>query len=295
MTKFLDGTLNTIKRKHLAVVLRALLDRLPVIIFSDSPDSGDLLSEELVKLIPHRREVVFGSDFISNTEHEQMIIHEQSDYNGERIVFRAPTSAIQLVAREITNFKGWIITAKDTDYESVLNEIKGSQAFITLRLQNGNLTLKHNGHFKQLLKISFEQKLLEKVTSETRTKMERITRILRRAAHGKVSERLEKSLVDLHHEEERVRHSLFREQIQAFVEAAWRVMIILMRLRLLEGVGVTSIISDKMLRQAIDYKGASIERLMEFIRAEWGEDLRTAVQGGRGRNFGDRLEGFWSI
>jgi hypothetical protein len=110
-----------------------------------------------------------------------------------------------------------------------------------------------------------------------------------------VSERLEKSLVDLNHEEDRVRQSLYKEHIQAFVEAAWRVMIILLRLRLLEGVGVKSVLSDKMLRQAIDYKGASIDRLMEFIKAEWGEDFQTSVQDGAGQKFGDQLEGFWTI
>jgi hypothetical protein len=126
-------------------------------------------------------------------------------------------------------------------------------------------------------------------------KMERITRILRRAAQGKVSKRLEKSLIDLNHEEERVRQSLYREHIQGFVEAAWRVLIILMRLRLLQGVGVKSTISNKMLQQAIDYKGASIERLMEFIKSEWGEDFHSSVQEGTGQTVGDRLEGFWSI
>ena len=126
MTKFLDGVLTTLERKNLALVLRALLDRYPVIVYSDSQESVDLVTEELVKLIPHRREIVFGSDFISRAEHEQMVHYEQGDYNGERVVFRAPASTAKMVANEISNFKGWIIAAKKPDYEDIIGYIKNS-------------------------------------------------------------------------------------------------------------------------------------------------------------------------
>ena len=138
--------------------------------------------------------------------------------------------------KQISDFRGWVIA---TD-QMHLDEIK--QTFETnsieplmLRFNDGRLTIESNGNSKAASDTNFELKLLEKVTSETRTKIERITRILKRAAQGKVSERLEKSLVDLNQEEDRVRQSLYKEHVQAFVEAAWRVMIILMRLRLLEG------------------------------------------------------------
>lgn len=296
MNTFLDNCLNTLGPKKLAIVLRSVLDRFPVIIYSDSVDAVDSIAESLVQLVPHRREVVFGSDFVSFSEYEKMMTYERSDYNGERIIYRAPSSAAQLVSNQITDFKGWIIASNQSNFKEIFNILSQTPASpIVLHLKDGILRLESNGNSKALSDTSFEHKLLEKVTSETRTKMERITRILRRAAQGKVSERLEKSLVDLNHEEERVRQSLYREHIQAFVEAAWRVLIILMRLRLLQGVGVKTTISDKMLRQAIDYKGASIVRLMEFIKAEWGEDFQSSVQDGTGQTVGDRLEGFWTI
>jgi hypothetical protein len=50
-----------------------------------------------------------------------------------------------------------------------------------------------------------------------------------------------------------------------------------------------------MLQKAVDYKGASVNRLMDFIKAEWGEDFQASVQDGTGQTFGDRLEGFWTI
>ncbi|MFX0169294.1 MAG: hypothetical protein ACFE89_08085 [Candidatus Hodarchaeota archaeon] len=296
MNIFLDGELNTLNRKNLAIVLRSILDRYPVIISSDSPESADMIAEALVKLVPHRREVVFGSDFISNSEHTRMVEHEKSDYNGERMIYRSPSSSMNLVSNEISNFQGWIIVTDSSYFDQVHSNISNNSfSPIILRHREGGLKLESNGGYKSVSKVGFEEKLLEKVTSETRMKMERITRILRRAAQGKVSKRLESSLIDLNNEEERVRQSLYREHIQGFVEAAWRVLIILMRLRLLQGVGVKSTISNKMLQQAIDYKGASIERLMEFIKSEWGEDFENSVQDGTGQSVGDRLEGFWSI
>jgi hypothetical protein len=48
------------------------------------------------------------------------------------------------------------------------------------------------------------------------------------------------------------------------------------------------------LYEAIDYKAAPIERLLDFIKAEWSEDFSRSVEGGRARIFGDRLEGFWT-
>jgi hypothetical protein len=292
----LDAGLFTLGRKQLALVLRSVLDRLPIVIYSQSLESVDSIAESLVKLVPHRREMVFGSDFVSSSEHEQMILHEKGDYNGERMIYRAPSSAAQLVPNQITDFSGWVIATDQTNLQEIKQAfVQNSTSPITLEFSEGKLRLESNGNSDMFSDTSFETKLLEKVTSETRTRIERITRILKRAAQGKVSERLEKSLVDLNHEEDRVRQSLYKEHIQAFVEASWRVMIILLRLRLLQGVGVKSVISDKMLRQAIDYKGASIDRLMEFIKAEWGEDFQTSVQDGAGQKFGDQLEGFWTI
>ena len=294
MNTFLDSSLNTLDRKQLAIVLRSVLDRYPVIIHGDSSEIADSIAETLVKFVPHRREVVFGSDFVSFSEHERMMSHEKSDYKGERIVYRSPSTSTELLCSEINDFQGWIMAIDQKDIEEVKGNLAQSSPII-IRFVEGVLKIESNGTPKTISNTRFEEKLLEKVTSETGAKMERIIRILRRATHGKVSERLEKSLIDLKHEEERIRLSLYREHIQGFVEAAWRVMIILMRLRLLQGVGVKSVISDKMLRQAIDYHGSSIERLMDFIKAEWGEDFQSSVQDGAGHQFGDRLEGFWSI
>ena len=296
MSTFLDTGLFTLGKKQLALVLRSVLDRHPIIIYSHSLEAVDSIAESLVKLVPHRREMVFGSDFVSSSEHEQMILHEKGDYNGERMIYRAPSSAAQLVSNQINDFSGWVIATDKSNLHKIKQAfVQKSTSPITLEYSGEKLKLESNGNSDTFSDTSFETKLLEKVTSETRTRIERITRILKRAAQGKVSERLEKSLVDLNHEEDRVRQSLYKEHIQAFVEAAWRVMIILLRLRLLQGVGVKSAISDKMLRQAIDYKGASIDRLMEFIKAEWREDFQTSVQGGAGQKFGDQLEGFWTI
>jgi len=296
MSTFLDNGLFTLGKKQLAIVLRSVLDRYPIIIYSQSQESVDSVAESLVKLVPHRREMVFGSDFVSSSEHEQMVLHEKGDYNGERMIYRAPSSASQLVPQHILDFRGWIIATDQVHVDEIKQALTPTETSpLTLRFKEGKLTIESNGSSKAFSDTNFELKLLEKVTSETRTRIERITRILKRAAQGKVSERLERSLVDLNHEEDRVRQSLYKEHIQAFVEASWRVMIILMRLRLLQGVGVKSVISDKMLGQAIDYRGASIDRLMEFIKAEWGEDFQTSVQEGAGQVFGDRLEGFWTI
>ncbi|TRO54320.1 hypothetical protein E2P64_09290 [Candidatus Bathyarchaeota archaeon] len=296
MSTFLDNGLFTLGRKQLAIVLRTILDRHPIIIYGELSESVDSVAESLVQLVPHRREMVFGSDFVSYSEHEQMVHHEKGDYNGERMIYRAPSSSAQLVSNQITDYKGWVIATDQVHLEDIKQTLaKSSVLPLTLRFSEGKLKIESNGDSSTFSETNFEHKLLEKVTSETRTKIERITRILKRAAQGKVSERLEKSLVDLNQEEERIRQSLYREHIQAFVEAAWRVMIILLRLRLLQGVGVKSVISDKMLQQAVDYKGATINRLMEFIIAEWGEDFQTSVQDGTGQAFGDRLEGFWTI
>jgi len=296
MTKIVGGPLETLERKELSIILRGLLDRYPIIVVGDTNESIDTIAESLINFVPHRREVVFGSDFISNNEHEQMIAHEKTDYNGERMIYRAPASVVQGIAQEIKNYEGWVIAANKTTSDNLIKRIRSNNPnAIILELNNGKLSLILNGNDKKITETSFEQKLFEKVLSETQMKIERITRVLKRAAQGKVSDRLEKSLTNLQNEEERVRQSLFREQIQAFVHAAWRTLVILLRFRLLEEVGVKSVISDKTLRQAIDYNGASIDRLMDFIVAEWGEDFTGAIDGGRSRSFGDRLEGSWTV
>ena len=295
MKTFLGGALSTLERKDLAVVLRALLDRIPVLVSGDSVEAADGVAEALVNLVPHRREVVFGSDFASHSEHEQMLDNEQNNYDEERIVFRSPSCAMLSVIQQIKSFRGWIIAANEHSTKRVAAVIEANkEPVVVLELVDEGIALKPNGGLKSLSQTAFEQRLLEKVVSETEMRIERIARVLRRAAQGRVSKKLEDSLVDLRHEEERVRQSLFREQIEAFVHAAWRMLTILSRLRLLEGVGVNSTISDKMLYEAIDYKGAPIQRLLDFVKAEWSEDFTNAVEAGRARSFGDRLEGFWT-
>ncbi len=296
MTSFLSGPLKSLNQKELAILIRALLDRYPILVTGDSEENIDFITDTLINLVPHRREVVFGTDFISKQEYEQLINHEKSDYNGERLIFRAPSSLTFENYQQITSLRGWVI-AVPSHFEQKMITSLNQQAwcFLILRSRGDRLSLQINDGHKWLNETSFEEKLLDKVLTETEMKIERISRVLKRAARGKVSERLEKSLVDLDPEENRVRQSIFREQILAFVQAAWRILVILQRLRLLEGVGVKSVISEKMLRQAIDYKGAAINRLMEFIQAEWGEDFSSVVEGGRDRSFGDRLEGYWTV
>jgi hypothetical protein len=296
MKGFLSGRLKSLNQKELAILIRALLDRYPIIVTGDSEENIDLISESLINLVPHRREVVFGTDFIRQEEYEQLINHEKSDYNGERLIFRAPSSLAFENYQPITPFRGWVIAVPSHIEQRMINSLnQQAWCFLILRIRGDRLSLQINDGHKWLNEVSFEEKLLDKVLTETEMKIERISRVLKRAARGKVSERLEKSLIDLDPEEERVRQSLFREHVLAFVQAAWRILVILQRLRLLEGVGVKSVISEKMLRQAIDYKGAAISRLMEFIQAEWGEDFRSVVEGGRDRSFGDRLEGYWTV
>lgn len=296
MTAFLEGPLAMLERKDLAAVLRALLDRIPVVVSGDSDETADLVAEALINLVPHRREVVFGSDFASQLEHEQMMKNEQSDYDQERVVFRAPSCAAPAVTQQIRSFSGWIIAANEHLVKRITGAIETRNgSVVVLHFTNQGVALKANGNQKNLSQTSFEQKLLEKVVSETEMKIERIARVLRRATQGRVSQRLENGLVDLRHEEERVRQSLFKEQIEAFVHAAWRMLTILSRLRLLEDAGVSSTISDKILYEAIDYKAAPIQRLLDFITAEWSEDFSKTVEAGRARSFGDRLEGFWTM
>ena len=293
---FLCGPLKTLEQKELAMVLRALLDRHPILVYGNA-EGPDLVAENLVELVPHRREIVYGTDFVTRDEHERLIDHEQSDYNVERLIYRAPTPSTTLILTEhISNFRGWIIATRAAHFNDICSAVRSNaECMLVLREDGEKLSLQLDGNNRWFSDVSFEQKLLEKVISETYVKIERITRVLKRAAHGKISNQLEQNLIDFHMEENRIRRSLFREQIYAFVHAAWRALIILLRLRLLQDIGVKTSISDKTLSQAIDYTGAPVGRLLDFIEAEWGEDFYEAIQKGRVRSFCDRIEGFWAV
>ena len=172
MTTFLGGPLATLERKELAVVLRALLDRIPVIVSGDSAEAADLVAEALVNLVPHRREVVFGSDFASHSEYEQMMNNEQSNYDEERIVFRAPSCATPTIAQQIRSFRGWIIATNEHTMKRIAGAIEARNGpIVVLDIVNQGLVLKPNGNQQSLSQTSFEQKLLEKVVSETEMKI----------------------------------------------------------------------------------------------------------------------------
>ena len=293
---FLDDLFRTLEQKKLAIILRALLDRYPILVCSDRGTS-DRLVENLATLMHHRREIVYGTDFVTRSEHERLIAHEQSDYNVERLIYRAPTSsAATILTEKIRNFSGWVIATDYASFDDICAIVQSdTKCTVILKGEEEKLSLHLQGDGGRISDTSFERKLLDRVMSDTYVKIERITRVLKHAAHGKVSNRLEQSLIDFHMEEERIRRSLFREQIYAFVHAAWRTLIILSRLRLLREIGVETSISDKTLSQAIDYTGAPIRRLLDFIEAEWGENFHETIRKGRVRSFCDRIEGFWTV
>ncbi|MHA1835957.1 MAG: hypothetical protein ACTSYQ_03395, partial [Candidatus Odinarchaeia archaeon] len=108
-----------------------------------------------------------------------------------------------------------------------------------------------------------------------------------------LSQGFSSNLLDLAIERSSLEESLFNSEIFLFVNACRRALLLLTRLNLIKQFNIDASISEKTLLDSIQYKGASANRILDFIYSEWGYNFNELIRKGKFSIFGDIVEGLW--
>ena len=291
----LKKLIDLLGRNEFALLLRTILDRIPIVVIGHEPAEVDNLTNELITLAPHRHEYIFESDFIEQDEYLQLCQEENDNFDIPRTIFYSPASASARIFQKIENLKGWIIgfsppdDLSKTEISSQISRI--AQDYLIVDLNEMKLSL--NGSEKSSLNLHFEKNLINKAIQKTEVAVERMRRVLKKKIKSGPSSEVMGAIMGFGNEEAQIQSNIFNQEIKTFAHAGERAIAILNRISLLRGFGVNTELSGKTLLQTIDYEDVDSERLLQFVQAEYGVDFSDCIKGGRITHVGDRIDGFW--
>ncbi len=293
-------SINKLGEKNLSIILYCLLNRMPIIIFGENDIDIDNFSSELCDLMHFRKELIYYTDFVSESEHQSLCANEEIDYNSQRIIIRCPSSVALKALNIIKNFKSWVIgmvlQVGNQEKIKLLKEMMMEKyySFLSIKFSNNSISVELEGVEIKDLNLKLEKQILRKISQDTENSIIRMKRILAQKANAINNDNITiVSLLDFSIEKEEIQKNIFKKEIQNFFSASKRAFFILNRLNLLSTLGLDATISGKTLSNTIDYQLAPIERILSFIYYEWGEGFDPLLKNGKSAKIGDHLESLW--
>jgi hypothetical protein len=296
-TKYtLKKLMEILGKNQFALLLRIILDRIPVIIFGKDHNEIDNLLNGLISMAPHRHEYVFWSDFIENDEYLSLIQEEDNDFNIPRNVFCAPTNASKHIFNRIEKFRGWIIgfeISNGISQEGVISNFKNfEERFLIIIMEQNELKLTLFG-VDNNINLDFEKKIIDKAIQKTEIALEKMKRVLKKKIKTPPSNDVMTAIMRFDIEEEKIRSNIFIQEIQTFIQAGMRSLAILSRIDLLRELGFDVELSGNTLLETIDFEEVNPDRIIQLVQAEYGVDFSSCIKGGKIIQVGDRIDGFW--
>lgn len=291
--------LDKLKRKDSSLILYCLLDRIPIIIFGDNLNKIDEFLMELSEFIDFRKEMVFYTDFISIEEYNNLVQNEDIDYNTQRIQIRCPTDVTIEALTQFENFRSWLIgvniSKQKENLRYIKNQIKNKmRVHLTIILTLNRVSVKLEGINPKLLDLSIEQDILQKVSQDTEKSVIRMKRVLSdRIKLNNIDEDLIQTLLDFNAEKNELKKNIFKKEIQNFYSGSKRAFFILSRLNLLNNLEIKTKIGSKTLLETVDFEDAPIDRIISFIKYEWGENYSDLIENNNKTFIVDKIDSLW--
>jgi hypothetical protein len=291
--------LNQLKRKDSSLILYCLLDRIPIVIFGDNLNEIDEFLMELSEFIDFRKEMVFYTDFISIEEYKNLVQNEDIDYNTQRIQIRCPTDVAIKALTQFENFRSWLIGINITKQNENLRNIKTQirnkmRVHLKIMISLNKVSVELEGINPKLLDLSMEQDILQKVSRDTEKSVTRMKRVLSdRIKLNNIDEDLIQTLLDFNAEKNELKKNIFKKEIQNFYSGSKRAFFILSRLNLLNNLEIKTKIGSKTLLETVDFENAPIDRIISFIKYEWGENYSNLIENNNKTFIVDKIDSLW--
>ena len=291
--------LEVLKAPDAALILYALLDRVPIIVYGNKAVNVDDFVIDLSNLIHFRKEFIFYTDFISMDEYNNLIMNENLDYNSQRIHIRCPSSVALKALNQFEQFNSWIIGIEiSQEKERVLQFInsvkKKINYFLSIEFFSNSISIEVVGLNWKLLDLTFERDVLHKISQDTEKSIIKMKRTLSgKVKTEDIDEDLIKTLLDFDIEKEELKQNIFKKEIQNFYSGSKRAFFIFSRLNLLNNIDMNTKIGGKTLLETIDYEDAPMDRIVSFIHKEWGEEFSPLIENGKKVNALDSMQSLW--
>ncbi len=287
--------------ENFALILRALLDRIPIIVFGENDEEINEIIDELTSLIKNRQELIFYTDFISKSELENILQLESVDFDSKRILIKSPPAVTFKAVEVFDEFKAWVFgyntSLDDLEKKSYLfkNLTKKTDYFLSLKIEKGSkMVVNMEGKNAKILDINFEKTMIREVMSNTEIAIEKMVRILRKKIPtSSIDSNSILNLLNFRLEENRVKRNLLEKQILDFINAAGRAFALLTRINQLNEMGVPFEISEKTIQKTIMFEECRLKRIFEFIEREWNENYTPEIKLNKSSEFADIIEGLW--
>ncbi|MFW9866021.1 MAG: hypothetical protein ACFFEN_07970 [Candidatus Thorarchaeota archaeon] len=234
--------------------------------------------------------------------------YESWDYNLPRAHIRCPRSVLIKAINQFKKFNSWVIgfnIENDIDKrESFITAIKKKMDFFlsiilfqnysSVNLEFSERYLKRIEQLRILweqpvaitnlvsfnlehLDISLEKQFLQKISQYTDKVITKMTKLLSEKVKSiDLHKDLKRFLLDFENEENELKKSLVRTEIQNFVSSSKEAFFILSRINLLRDLDYK--IESKTVLDTIDYHKVSIDRIIFFIYREWGENFYNDIE-----------------
>jgi hypothetical protein len=291
--------LDKFKKDYSSLILYCLLDRIPIILMGDDSEKLDRFLIELSYLAHFRRDYVFYTDFISSEEYEDLISNESIDYNYQRAHIRCPCGVAIKALNTFKNIDSWVIGIVIPKNKEELGKLKDfinkkANEILYISFTSNNFSIDFKQSPLRSIDLTLEQNIFKKISQDTEKSIIKMKRVLNdKITSNQLDKDFVKTLLDFEIEKGELKKNIFKREIQNFYSGSKRAFFILSRLNLLNNLEVYTKIGTKTLLETIDYEEVPIDRIISFIKKEWGEDFSELIEDGKKSFMGDKIVSLW--
>lgn len=292
-----------------ALILKCLLDRVPIVIAGPDKESVEFFANKLADLMAFRTKLLFYTDFISKNEYDIIVEEESSNYDVQRSIVICPNEASHKALQIFENFRSWIICFHYDQVKSlersqnnnsrlsfIINLMQKKQDFfLMIENQDGSINVDLIGKKIKISELKFEKLIYDKAIKSVDSAISRMQRIFsqRLISNSDIDNELKEDLLNFSFENNNLKNNFFKIKILEFYNAARRAFAILNKVAILGSLNIEIEINDKTLMDIISYSDASHSRLLEFINAEWNENFNNKVDTHEEKYKDDLIESLW--
>ena len=307
--KNIEEEIYKISEENFSLILKSILNRIPVLIAGPNDKDVELFGNSLADLMSFRVKSIFYTDFISSEELDIMLQQEESDYDIKRNIILCPCNVLQKALQTFEQFKSWILCyhVGDNEIKENSNSINSKMGLIIRQIQkkesvfllietfDNETRVNLIGQKLKEIDLKFEKNIYSKAITFVDNSINKMQRIFvqRLSLLKNYSNELKSELLDFNFEELNLKRNMFKIHILEFYNAARRAFSILNKMTILNSLNIKIELSDKTLLDTISYDDASYSRLLEFIKAEWGDLLSAKVDIEPIKYKHDLIESLW--
>ncbi|MHA1713032.1 MAG: hypothetical protein ACTSW4_03160 [Candidatus Ranarchaeia archaeon] len=300
MPSWLADTIKGLGKKGFSQLLNAVLLRIPVVVMGPQERAVNLFIVNLAKLVPHREQVIFWTDFVTAQEAEQLFEDEKQSHENKRVIILCNSNVLRQALQKMSRFQSWVIAFKPKTKEEISTLLaklhSSSKSFLIVSLLSDKPKVQVYGEKTATTSFKLENKIISNVIENANASITRLSRLItKKIGKNGISKQLLSSVINFDAETAMIQQDLYEKEISEFVHAARRAFALLTRIKLVHEFGLKIRIDSQTLLDTINYDKGDPAKLLQFIQAEYGDDFSNCLGTGRMSRIGDWIDGMWGV